>query len=87
MNDETDSEMVPLTRGEFWLLCQAVWSGVPIAVLDGDEQYLAETLNVEHHGLSHEQLIDTLFRMFDRKWIAVGALSASIVVRFPDTAV
>jgi hypothetical protein len=64
-----------LTRGEYWLLAQAVFHGFPLRVLALPEgppwtgDTIQENLNVQGHGMSTATLARTLVRLSRRGWI------------------
>jgi hypothetical protein len=58
-----------LSRGEYWLLNNAIRAWTPFYNLADEPSKLAVDYNKKPHGMSRSELIDTLTDLFDRGWI------------------
>jgi hypothetical protein len=68
---------VRLTRGEYWLLTQAVRYKLPLSILSlpegppWDVNTIDMALNCQGHGMGFDQLVRTLHKLFERNWITL----------------
>jgi hypothetical protein len=81
-----------LSRGEFWLLANAVEHGLPLPLLTmpewvpgGTNNAIDVVLNRQGHGLGFESLLETLAQMARNDWIRFGRTFRDDPISCPDT--
>lgn len=81
-----------LTRGEYWLLTQAVRFKLPLSLLSlpegppWDVATIDMALNCPGHGMGFDELVRTLHELFERDWITLKPGHGKPVPRVWDAA-
>src|SRR6266542_2957226 len=60
-----------MDRGEYWLIDSVIDSEKPLHWLHPSNDDLTGAFNRRHHGLSYEQLMSTLMKLFREEYLVV----------------
>lgn len=66
--------MLRFDQAEYWFLDAAIYKEIPVSVFRPDYEHLEELLNRRHHELAYYQVLETLYRLYQRGEILFNSL-------------